>query len=194
MIDSNSSIFKYDDGGRADAGRKGHTGDCVTRAIAIAADLPYREVYDRLAQGNATQRKSKRERKSKNRFKVRTASHGIYSSRKWFKDYMAELGFKWTATMLIGSGCKVHLKSDELPKGRIIAKVSKHYAAVIDGVLHDTYDCSREGTRCVYGYWAIPEERVEELAAERNIREGRLNPLLEELLSFLQVTGRSGND
>jgi hypothetical protein len=24
---------------------------------------------------------------------------------------------------------------------------------VIDGVIHDTHDCSRGGTRCVYGYW-----------------------------------------
>lgn len=155
MINSNSSIYQYDDGGRSDVGRKGHTGDCVCRAIAIAADLPYQEVYDRLAQGNASQRKSKRESKSKNRFKVRTASHGIYSSRKWFKDYMVEMGFVWTATMQIGSGCRVHLRADELPKGRIIARVSRHLVAVIDGVLHDTYDCSREGTRCVYGYWEM---------------------------------------
>ncbi len=153
MINSNSSIFKYDDGGRSDAGRKGDTGDCVTRSIAIAADLPYQEVYDRLAQGNATERKSKRGRKA--RVGRKTASHGIAVKRKWFKDYMAELGFVWTATMQIGSGCKVHLRADELPKGRIIARVSKHYAAVIDGVLHDTYDCSREGTRCVYGYWEM---------------------------------------
>lgn len=27
-------------------------------------------------------------------------------------------------------------------------------AAVVDGVLHDTFDCSRGGTRCVYGYYA----------------------------------------
>jgi hypothetical protein len=45
------------------------------------------------------------------------------------------------------------LKEDELPKGRIICRLSKHYAAVIDGVLNDTYDCSRKGTRCVYGYF-----------------------------------------
>jgi hypothetical protein len=31
--------------------------------------------------------------------------------------------------------------------------VSKHYCAVIDGVIHDTSDPSRDGTRCVYGYW-----------------------------------------
>jgi hypothetical protein len=26
---------------------------------------------------------------------------------------------------------------------------------VIDGVLHDTHDCTRGGTRCVYGYWIV---------------------------------------
>jgi hypothetical protein len=33
--------FRYDDGGRKAAGFKGRAGDCVTRAIAIAAQLPY---------------------------------------------------------------------------------------------------------------------------------------------------------
>jgi hypothetical protein len=67
---------------------------------------------------------------------------------------MQSLGFKWTATMHIGSGCKVHLKSNELPKGRLICNLSKHYTAVIDGVVHDIYAPSRNGTRCVYGYWS----------------------------------------
>ena len=55
--------------------------------------------------------------------------------------------------MQIGQGCKVHLKADELPGGRIVATVSKHYTAIIDGEIHDTYDCSRDGERCVYGYF-----------------------------------------
>jgi len=29
----------------------------------------------------------------------------------------------------------------------------KHTTAVIDGIIHDTYDPSRAGTRCVYGYF-----------------------------------------
>jgi len=29
---------------------------------------------------------------------------------------------------------------------------------VIDGVLHDTHDCSRDGTRCVYGYWLYSKQ------------------------------------
>ena len=66
---------------------------------------------------------------------------------------MKHLGWKWIPTMTIGSGCKVHLREDELPKGRIVCSLSKHETAVIDGVLNDTYDCSRDGTRCVYGYF-----------------------------------------
>jgi hypothetical protein len=58
--------------------------------------------------------------------------------------------------MAIGSGCAVHLRAEELPKGRLLVKVSGHLTAVIDGVLYDTHDCSRRGTRCVYGYFSKP--------------------------------------
>ena len=145
-------VFVYNDGGREAAGYKGTAGDCVCRSIAIAAHLPYQQVYDRLAEGNASQRKSKRTGK-----KSRSARNGINTTRKWFKDYMLELGFVWTPTMQIGSGCQVHLKAEELPSGRLICSVSKHYVAVIDGVINDTHDCSRDETRCVYGYWAMPQ-------------------------------------
>jgi hypothetical protein len=57
--------------------------------------------------------------------------------------------------MSIGSGCRVHLRDGELPPGRLVVKVSRHYAAVIGGVLHDTHDSTRGGTRCVYGYWRL---------------------------------------
>ena len=135
--------FEFNDGGRAAAGYKGDAGDCVCRAIAIAADLPYQDVYDRLAEGNASQKKR------------RSARNGISVKHKWFKNYMRELGFRWTPTMQIGSGCQVHLKAEELPGGRIICNVSKHVCAVIEGTIHDTHDPSRDGSRCVYGYWAL---------------------------------------
>jgi hypothetical protein len=66
---------------------------------------------------------------------------------------MKSMGWKWIPTMFIGKGCKVHLKAEELPMGRLIVNVSKHITCVIDGVINDTYDCSRNGTRCVYGYF-----------------------------------------
>ena len=55
------------------------------------------------------------------------------TSRRW----LAELGWIWTPTMQIGSGCKVHLRAEELPQGRLIVSVSRHLVAVIDGVIHD---------------------------------------------------------
>lgn len=56
--------------------------------------------------------------------------------------------------MLIGQGCRVHLRQGELPHGRLVVSVSKHLTAVIDGVIYDTHDPSRGGMRCVYGYYA----------------------------------------
>lgn len=144
--------FVINDGGRKAAGFKGTArGDCVCRAIAIVTGLPYGEVYAYLALGTGTQRATKRTGK-----RGRTAAEGINVKRKWFKDYMKQLGLVWTPTMGIGTGCTVHLRADELPPGRLIVSVSKHMTAVIDGVIHDTYNPDRDGTRCVYGYWRKP--------------------------------------
>ena len=128
--------FKFNDGGREAAGYKGKTGDCVCRAICIITGLPYQEVYDRLSNGNATQRRGKREGSKAG---IRTAARGINTKRKWFDEYITSLGFTWVPTMKIGQGCKVHLKADELPMGKIIVNVSKHFTTMIDGVINDTY-------------------------------------------------------
>lgn len=141
--------WQYDDGGRKDAGYKGKAGDCVCRAIATATQTPYQEVYDKLNELGKKERISKRK---KDKSSART---GVY--KQTIKKYMESIGWVWVPTMLIGQGCKVHLKADELPKGRLVVNVSKHTTAVIDGVLHDTYDCSRNETRCVYGYYKAPE-------------------------------------
>lgn len=157
--------FKLNDGGRAAAGYKGTTGDCVCRAICIASGLPYQEVYDKLANGNATQRQSKYH---KSKDGIKTAARGISVRRQWFQKYMSELGFTWIPTMLIGQGCKTHLREDELPKGKLVVAVSKHYTSVIDGELNDIYDCSRGGERCVYGYYTYTGKQQE--AAPQEIK------------------------
>lgn len=177
--------YQYNDGGRAAAGFKGKAGDCVTRAIAIASGRPYAEVYAALAKIEGGRRGSK---------KGATARNGVMTSRQAFKDYMLSLGFTWTPTMRIGSGCTVHLNAAELPAGRLVVSVSKHYTAVIDGVIQDTHDPSdrpatiypRHSTevpkgaylrsdghcwiyqpeRCVYGYWTAPST-----SGDRNARQ-----------------------
>lgn len=140
-----NTAFKFNDGGRSAAGYRGTAGDCVVRSIAIALQLPYQTVYDALNDLASRERSSKRQRKSNSRSGVR---------RSTVKRYLVALGWEFKALMGIGTGCKVHLRADELPKsGRLILSLSKHYCAFIDGVIHDLYDPSRDGTRCVYGYW-----------------------------------------
>lgn len=134
--------WTYNDGGRADAGFRGEAGDCVTRAFAIATARPYRDVYDDLADRCAAAGRA------------RSARNGIPT--KIMRAYMADEGWDWTPTMSIGSGTTVHLRADELPSGIIVARVTKHVCAVIDGVVHDTADPTRDGTRAVYGYWSQP--------------------------------------
>jgi len=159
--------FQYNDGGRSASGYRGETSDCVARAIAIATGKPYQEVYDAL---NALIR-SKRQTKRMRGKSARTGTpHGIS------REYLAALDWKWTPTMQIGQGCKVHLKADELPGGRLIVSVSRHLVAVIDGVIHDTYDPARDGTRCVYGYYVPP------LSSRRN-----------EQLTFQSLASRVGD-
>lgn len=139
--------WQYNDGGRKAAGFKGDTSDCVCRAIAIATGMPYKNVYDIINEYGRKERKKEGHQS--------TARTGVHNGTT--RKIMADLGWAWVPVMQIGSGCQVHMKDGELPGGTIIVKLSGHVAAVINGVLNDTYDCTREGTRCVYGYWVYEE-------------------------------------
>ena len=140
--------FVFTDGGRKEAGYKGFTGDCCARAFAIATGRPYKEVYDDI--NDIAQKERPRKHKKSN------ARTGVYveTAHKLAKKY----GMEWVPTMGIGTGCRVHVRKDELPGGALVLNLSRHFACVKDGVLYDTHDCSRGGTRCVYGYWRFPSD------------------------------------
>ena len=143
--------FTRDDGGRAAAGFKGSAGDCVTRAIAIATGKPYREVYDALA-ARIKEFAKGRSRRARHAAKGgATPRNGVH--REVYQAYLESLGWTWVPTMKVGQGCRTHLAAGDLPDGRIIVRVSKHICAVVDGVLRDTHNCARAGSRCVYGYF-----------------------------------------
>ena len=170
--------YQYHDGGRKAAGYQGLAGDCVTRAIAIATGQSYQTVYDAL-NGLA-----KIETKSKRRRGKSSARNGVH--RVTYQKYLADLGWVWVPTMFIGSGCKVHLATGELPGGRLIVAVSRHLVAVVNDVIYDTHDPRREvhvidrdvgqalkpgqwrnvngvcsvQRRCVYGYYRPPTCKI----------------------------------
>lgn len=130
--------FQFDDGGRAAAGFKGSASDCVTRAIAIATEIPYAEVnraVNKIAGASV-------------------ARTGVPKGAT--KAVMSHFGFAWNSTMSIGAGCTVHLRDGEIPEGILVVSLSRHVCAIRHGVIHDTHDPSRGGSRCVYGYWQLP--------------------------------------
>jgi hypothetical protein len=135
--------FIYNDGGRAAAGYRGRAGDCVVRAIAIGTEKPYREVYDEI-NTLALEEGARKGRRS-------SARRGV--GRTTYERYLSQLGWQWVATMQIGGGCRVHLRREELPNGRLVVRLSRHLTAVIDGAIHDIYNPDRRGSRCVYGYF-----------------------------------------
>jgi len=143
--------FQMNDGGREQAGYKGNTGDCVCRAIAIVTGKDYQEVYQGLIDTKNSMRQTKYVKKSHPRTGV---------DRKVYDAYLKQLGWEWIPTMGIGTGCQVHLKPDELPTGKLIVRLSKHITAVIDGIINDMYNPSRNGTRCVYGYYKEGGEKL----------------------------------
>lgn len=137
--------FIYNDGGRSQHYKAWYAGDCVTRAIAIATGQDYKAVYDSLNDLRDNMRQTKQ---------VRTSSARDGVARIIYQCYLESLGWKWIPCMTIGSGCVIHLREGQLPQDKtLIVRLSKHMTCIINNVIHDTYDPSRDSTRCVYGYF-----------------------------------------
>lgn len=137
--------FKYSDGGRAKAGYRGKaSGDCFVRAVAIALDLPYDHVYSIVAERcNKTNPRKKKRRNH--------PAKGIY--REFADKILEEFGWEWVPTVMPGGRNYPKLRACDLPDGPIVARVSRHFCAVIDGTVYDDHDPTRGGKRLVYGYY-----------------------------------------
>ena len=133
--------YVYNDGGRADAGYKGSAGDCGARAMAIALDLYYKQAYDVLADAN------------KEAGRPRSARNGI--NKDVYSKVLERNGWVWhSAPKFVGR--KAY--ASDMPQGTVIARMAGHYACIIDGVPHDTFDCSH---KMVYGFWAKPSDKTQ---------------------------------
>lgn len=130
------------DGGRRDAGFKGASGDCVTRAIAIALDLPYRKTYNELG---ALSSEMTGGLESSVRDGCPTAVHHCYLTHQ-----------QWTLTLLKDA----YFRTNDIPMtGRIIVASARHLVAVINGTVLDSWDSrmsnrTKNGRAKVFGYYS----------------------------------------
>ena len=156
-LEKNTAIqFVKSDGGRSNYFKGEKAGDCVTRAIVHATGLDYKKVYEDLFDLARNWGNKRTQKALKIRAKA-SPRNGV--NKKVLKHYIENvLGFTWVSCSGIGKGISMHVNKDELPNGTLILSVSKHLTCTIDGVLYDSYDCSRNGTRAVYGYWVKNEK------------------------------------
>jgi hypothetical protein len=147
--------YKYNDGGRAKAGYRGQGGDCVSRAIAIARNIPYKEVRNQLDW--MTKQMTGGLRPSAANGTPEPVSHKYLTDRRW--------------KLVLTPG--KYLK--DLPKtGRFIACCStrRHDVAVIDGTAYDTWDSTKtrrtkNGSPRMIGYYYLPtNDNCEEVIME----------------------------
>lgn len=131
--------FIHSDGGRSKYYTATNVGDCATRAIANATGIDYKRVYKALS-----------------KLAGKPVRNGC--PKKADKKLLETIGWEWHACMSIGSGCTTHLTESELPNETMVVAVSGHLTCVKDGAILDTYDCSRDESRCVYGYWTKPSK------------------------------------
>lgn len=127
--------FKYNDGGRSKYFKASRVGDCSVRAIAIATNQDYKQVYNDL-------------KKLNNGVSCRNGTPKEVS-----KKYLLSKGWIWVGiNRRDGDYCRL---SEEFFSNNktYIASVSKHLTAIVNGVINDTYDCSKDGERTVYGYY-----------------------------------------
>ncbi len=141
--------FVEDDGGRVAAGYGEPEGDCVARAITIATGKPYAEVFEELKARHA--RYVKRLRPVAAGIERRRRTEPIHNGceEKVSSPYLKSLGWEYTRLKE-----RVYLRAGALPSGRLIVNVNHHFTALIDGIIHDTFDSGGTGKRPVLGYWS----------------------------------------
>lgn len=157
----------YDDGGRSKYFKGSNVGDCVTRSIAIATGIDYKEIYDRLKELCKQSKKY-----SSQASKLVRQGTPMPIVKKYLEE---ELGWKWVSTIDTQTKARMHLVESEIPNGVFIARLSKHLVCVKDKVIYDTYNSSEKtyydffdnlvtnNERCVYGYWKQPtQDEIEE--------------------------------
>ena len=120
--------FIFADGGRADAGYKGKTGDCVVRAVAIATGIDYKTAYNLPA------------------LKV---AGGAFTGPAMRLTSSGTVGIGIARQNLLAA--KPMPPTLPKPKVTTASSLPASLAAVRDGVVYDTYDSSH---KMVYGYFA----------------------------------------
>lgn len=112
-----------------------HTNDCVKRAIAVATGMDYKKVQLEL-----------------NRYKKVTGAKRFSSDRNPHR-YVEEVLHGKKIELADGTNAEDFCLS--YPKGRYILDMKEHWSCIVDGVIYDSWNCSRQMVYYAYEVQAI---------------------------------------
>jgi hypothetical protein len=115
-------------------------GDCVKRAIAKGFEKDYKEVSLEL-----------------NRYKKITNTKEYNSVDNYRPYIVANGGVRMSFPAVAG---KPRMNGDRMceayPRGRYILEMAGHTSVMVDGVIYDSWDCSK---KCVYTAYKLPDAK-----------------------------------
>ena len=132
-------------------------GDCVKRAITLAAQMDYMEVQREL-----------------NRYKKVTGAKAFnsdYNPHKYVENVLhgVKLSFPAEKGKPRMNGQRF---CESYKKGRYILNMAGHWSCCVDGVIYDTWDCS---DKCVYtAYKIVPETNYFKIQKEKDTYYARV--------------------
>ena len=125
LKESGRNMYKY-----YNANPRGlSTDDCVKRAISVATGMEYKNVQLEL-----------------NRYKRVTGAESFnsdYNPHRYVEDVLNAKKIT-VKKMTAGEFCRKY------PKGRYILDMESHWSACVDGIIYDTWDCSKKTVNFAY--------------------------------------------
>ena len=144
-----SILFSKDDGGRSNYFptplKKDRTGDCTIRAIAIATKTDYKVVWDA-------------------RFELGHQMGHLPNDKRVTESYLESLGWVKNKPIRQSNGRKYKVRNlpiivmEEFYGYSFIFHTSKHWTAIVNVMVYDTWDC-REW--CANSFYSLPIQTPE---------------------------------
>lgn len=121
--------FHFNTGGREKYYKQVYVRDCATRALAIANNLDYKVAYKLMW-----------------KYQNGTPRNGV--STKSTNRCLSDIGWDYHDIK------SEHIKINEFkfPNGIIICRIKGHVTTIINGIINDTWNCSKKNPEIV-GYW-----------------------------------------
>jgi len=133
-------------GGKSEAEDKKYRTGCTIRALAVGCEISYDQAAAILKEEAMLNKKGG------------SYFYLLADGMEYRDEAVNGYKFKWRAFPAVKGQTRMNPAKfcAEFKQGRFIARTAKHVFAVIDGVVHDSWE--QRPDRCIYGVWELTKQ------------------------------------